>query len=66
MWFLIITMSSNMAFSYQGYGGVSVTPMESRSQCRAVAEITRRQISETEMLTFDGNEIIVRCEFVEK
>ena len=42
--FLIVTMTGHSVFSYRGYGGVSVTPTNSLTECNILENAVRKQI----------------------
>ena len=60
--YLIVTMGSAFGLANQGYGGVSVTPVEGMEECQWLKKTVEAQIRDTDFLHFDDNEILVRCE----
>lgn len=59
--YLIITMGSIYGISYQGFGGVSVTKMDSMEECLYVKSLVEQQVEETDHIEMDDKEVIVSC-----
>ncbi len=59
-YFLIVTMGSHYGISYQGFGGVSITPTESLQQCIVLQHKTYKQLKRTPNIDID--DVILTCE----
>lgn len=64
-WFLIITMGSRVGISYAGFGGISVTPVQSLEQCESLKSVVEMQIKKTDYIYLDGDEIVIECKNIE-
>lgn len=59
--YLVITMGAQYGITYQGYGGVSVTPTSNRAECEWLKKEVSDQVEETDHISFDDNEILIEC-----
>lgn len=59
MVYLIVTMGSQIGISYQGFGGVSVTPVPSYEICEQLKDDTYQQLKATNKIDID--DVIITC-----